>query len=513
MSRPSSDGARRATWYLTALAIAVLGTACALLLAARVVRDDTARARAGLRLTAAEIGATLELTMRREEDLAVTAAAFAAINPRASATAFSRWMQAIGAFARYPELRNLGFTTIVPARALPAGLRRSIVPGGLRPFYCVLQFGVHRGPPLIPPAFDFCAGEGRSLLSFRDSGATFYAGLNLAGPKLAIETPVYRGATTPSTLAGRRREFRGWVGELLLPTITLAQARADHPGVSVVYRYIGHGMTVSFASGRRRHGLAATIRLPGSWQATVDSNTRASSLLQDPESRLLLAGGLLITALTSACVFLLGTGRQRALRLVAERTRALHHQALHDGLTGLPNRRLLVPRIEELLASSRPEGWPTLLFVDLDGFKAVNDTLGHGAGDALLCAIASRLCAAVGAGGTVARFGGDEFVVLGEGWDHHGAGVAAAAEAIIESIGRPVRLEGHPDPVIVTASVGSASGARQHAGELLRDADLALYEAKARGKNRHVDFGDLLAGSVPRACTDPDLSQSATAPA
>ena len=121
-------------------------------------------------------------------------------------------------------------------------------------------------------------------------------------------------------------------------------------------------------------------------------------------------------------VLVLGTGRLRALRLVAERTGQLRHQALHDALTDLPNRALIMDRIDQLLARNRREGTPgAALFVDLDDFKNVNDTLGHLAGDGLLIAVAARLTTTLRDADTIGRLGGDEFVVLIDGGPQHAA--------------------------------------------------------------------------------------------
>jgi len=167
----------------------------------------------------------------------------------------------------------------------------------------------------------------------------------------------------------------------------------------------------------------------------------------------------------------------------------LEHQALHDSLTGLPNRQLTVDRAEQMLLRSRREQRPVALcFIDLDNFKDTNDSLGHEAGDKLLCAVAERLARVLRVGDTVGRLGGDEFVILTEG-----AGLSDAplrvAERIREALHEPFFLEGCEGlPITVTASVGIATGDRSSAHELLRDADVALYQAKEMGKDCCVLF-------------------------
>ncbi|MHB1584884.1 MAG: putative bifunctional diguanylate cyclase/phosphodiesterase [Acidimicrobiales bacterium] len=167
----------------------------------------------------------------------------------------------------------------------------------------------------------------------------------------------------------------------------------------------------------------------------------------------------------------------------------VRHQALHDGLTGLPNRTLVLDRLSQALARASREGTPVAaLFIDLDGFKEINDTLGHAAGDRLLVALADRLQVTLRHSDTIGRLGGDEFVVVAEA-DSLEAGPQSIAERILEVVRPPFRLEGFEDTrLTVTTSVGVAVGTRESAGELLRDADIALYHAKERGKNCYAIY-------------------------
>jgi diguanylate cyclase (GGDEF)-like protein/PAS domain S-box-containing protein len=169
---------------------------------------------------------------------------------------------------------------------------------------------------------------------------------------------------------------------------------------------------------------------------------------------------------------------------------SLAHNAFHDGLTGLPNRALLVDRLEHALSRAgrrRAPGPPVaVLLLDLDNFKHVNDSLSLEAGDRLLVEVAARLTSCLYPGHTVARLGGDEFAVLLDemGGDH----VDDVAETIAETLGPPFLLGG--DEVFVTASIGVAVGGpgANDAQDLLRSADVAMYRAKEKGKDRHVVF-------------------------
>lgn len=167
----------------------------------------------------------------------------------------------------------------------------------------------------------------------------------------------------------------------------------------------------------------------------------------------------------------------------------LQHDALHDGLTGLPNRALFLDRLDQAVRRAQRAGGgagSAVLFLDLDRFKRVNDTLGHHAGDALLRAVARRLESALRPPDTVARLGGDEFTLLLE--DVADAGEASAvAERVLTALARPFELDGRE--LVVHASVGIAlAGADTSPESVLRDADVAMYCAKAEGTGRHAVF-------------------------
>jgi diguanylate cyclase (GGDEF)-like protein len=167
----------------------------------------------------------------------------------------------------------------------------------------------------------------------------------------------------------------------------------------------------------------------------------------------------------------------------------LTHQAHHDALTQLPNRALFHDRLEQLLTQARRRKRSVaLLFVDLDRFKIVNDTLGHASGDALLVETANRLRACVRESDTVGRFGGDEFaVILGDLNDRGDA--VRVAQKIIEAVSRPLMLKGRE--IVLGASAGMACypGDAGDAKSLLRNADVAMLRAKQLGR-RNVQYYD-----------------------
>ncbi|BAE50775.1 sensor domain-containing protein [Paramagnetospirillum magneticum] len=171
-----------------------------------------------------------------------------------------------------------------------------------------------------------------------------------------------------------------------------------------------------------------------------------------------------------------------------DQERRLQHQALFDGLTDLPNRVHALDRLAREIDMARDHGRKVgLLFVDLDGFKAINDSLGHEYGDELLVLAAERLRQAAGDGGVVARFGGDEFlVIMGDMEDGAAAGEVAAA--IVDRFSQPFTISRRD--LISTASIGLAlypeDGRTQQT--LLRNADIAMYQAKLAGRNRFCFF-------------------------
>jgi diguanylate cyclase (GGDEF)-like protein len=157
----------------------------------------------------------------------------------------------------------------------------------------------------------------------------------------------------------------------------------------------------------------------------------------------------------------------------------LNHQALHDRLTGLPNRALLRDRLERVLQERVPGTTPAVLFLDLNRFKAVNDTLGHPVGDELLREVAARLASRVRPGDTLARFGGDEFVVICQGGSA-AQDAAERAEAVAGAFTEPFAVAG--TEITVTAAIGIAvASAANDPDELIREADIAMYHAKTHG--------------------------------
>lgn len=183
-------------------------------------------------------------------------------------------------------------------------------------------------------------------------------------------------------------------------------------------------------------------------------------------------------------------GRVWSFRDVTDQHRLLHelqHQAFHDSLTGLANRALLRDRLEHALARSRrSEATVTVLFCDLDGFKMINDTLGHDRGDLLLVEVARRLTHHLREGDTAARLGGDEFAIVLDDTARRDA--VALAERLLTSLREPFLIEGRE--ILARASLGIADTSTDQldADQLLSRADIAMYAAKSKGRDRLVIF-------------------------
>jgi diguanylate cyclase (GGDEF)-like protein/PAS domain S-box-containing protein len=178
-------------------------------------------------------------------------------------------------------------------------------------------------------------------------------------------------------------------------------------------------------------------------------------------------------------------GITREINEIRQTEVALQHLATHDALTDLPNRFLMVDRIGQLLArAKRSNAAFAVLFMDIDGFKGVNDTHGHEVGDLLLSAVAQRLTKRVRQSDTVARIGGDEFVIILEAVREKRA-AAAVAQKVERALAAPYLLQGHS--LRITASIGISLYPEngEDADTLLRAADSAMYIAKREGGNRH----------------------------
>jgi diguanylate cyclase (GGDEF)-like protein len=293
------------------------------------------------------------------------------------------------------------------------------------------------------------------------------------GAALVLHTA--EGRVLRAQVDGRERARRSLTGDTTLPERTLL--------AELAYTAV---IDLSNTHGERRTGLTG-LGLPAAVVVALRGETRVVGLLavERGESFSLRERRLLETVGAHAGSALESGQTARALAAVTELKERLAHEARHDPLTGLANRSLFSLRVEAALA--RVGNAPAVMFLDLDDFKGVNDTLGHAAGDALLVTVAERLRASLREDDLAARLGGDEFAVLLE---HAPTAVEAerAAERVLGALLAPLSVEGHAVRVRASIGVALASGGASSAGELLRNADLAMYSAKAGGRSRSAIF-------------------------
>ncbi len=293
---------------------------------------------------------------------------------------------------------------------------------------------------------------------------------------------------TPHT---RSRLEKAAQAVVLLAAVWLAYSGA--PGRSLDYTYLVYAPLL---------WIAVRGGLPAAAGAVLAANVLA--VLLAGEQAAPVDGGIALQfGLVTLSVAGLLLGAQ-----VSQRRRDLEehrHASMHDALTGLANRALFDDRLAAAMASSRADAGHEvgMLFCDLDNFKQVNDSLGHAAGDQVLVEVARRLTAAVRAGDTVARVGGDEFALILDGVGD-GATLPEVAAEVTSALAQPHRVDSVHDRVVVTVSVGSASSrdvvttedGEPAGSSLMRDADLALHRAKSDGRARHVAFDSAMHASA-----------------
>ncbi len=505
--RPGRSGVRRGVWAAAAVTVALVAAIISIFGDMASTRADNQKSRQAAATSSMDLASTLRLAIQHEQDLVVSGAAFFVNSPDATQAQFTRWMTAEHAFARYPELYAISeIAMVTPSEAAAFSVRQAggavgtaaggvplqITPAGYRAFYCLpAVWDVRSTPQAGRSGFDICQSPyGRSLLHMRDSGQSAvlpYGSGNTT--TLGLGLPIYQGGVMPATTEARQSAFIGWIAEEVDPHVALVNALRAHPHTKVVLRFGSGSSAVSFAAGSASAGAkATTVDITNGWHVTTSSAVAPAGIIGSTAAGFRLGVGLLISLLLGALIYVLGTSRSRAIHLVNEGTAQLRHQALHDPLTGLSNRALILDRIRQMMArSEREHTRMAALFIDVDDFKDINDTLGHNAGDELLTAVGVRLKAALRDQDTVGRLGGDEFVVLVEGTSLD-AGSGAVADRILDALSDSFDLEDSDDPVVVNVSIGIAEGERSTGEELLQDADIALYQAKANGKHRAVIF-------------------------
>jgi len=491
---------------------------------------------------ATDVSATAETLLRRDTDFVATLHTVLTINPNLSQPQLDEWYGELEGFQR--QAGGLGTTVI--AAVSPAHLRAflarrnaspafQVLVGTIQPVrltgrsrYCLISTSESASGP-ISAAFakllqgDWCqtsspigAIQATGQQAATDTGGLLAAQVYLAGRRtLTFEQAYYRQGAALSTVAQRRAAVNGWIASSFDATALLSSALSGHPGLGVDLYRAEPGkqselMGSAGSAAARTFTQSTVANVEGPWRLTVHGSVPISGPSIAEQWLLALAAGVIVTLLLAILAIVLLRSRAHALTMVRQKTGELRHQALHDALTGLPNRTLALDRAEQMLARARRQKIPVAaIYLDIDGFKHVNDTFGHAAGDELLRLVADRLTGVIRESDTAARLSGDEFLILVEG-SSLDAGPELVAERILEVLRQPYEPHGAiTRRLTLTASVGMALGLRASADELLRDADLALYAAKAAGRDRYSLFHSIMQRSAEdRLTLEMDLAEA-----
>jgi len=471
--------------------------------------------------TTADLNNALGAKLQANLELARTMRAIATLEPGAGETRYQQWFTQLEQGSA-PLTRDVAATLIqpVPASALGAyrraaeadpafraliGGKFQIVPPGHRAVYCLARAAVGGdfAPHVYPVLLDYCApvlpvlgkspfvGLMRSAADTNSAVVVSVGGVgkvSLAGIAMAV----YRRGAPLATVAERQAAVTGYVAATFDAGSMLSSLLADQRLLSMSLYHVNSGgreqliAAVGTKAKKDSAGYVVRTLLGNGWLAVTSG--KVSGTAAGAQAIVVLGSGALVTLLIFLLYVVLVRSRQRAWGLVAEKTDELAYLAMHDSLTGLPNRSLVLDRATQLLSRGRRFDSPvTALFMDIDGFKQINDLFGHQLGDEALREIAARLSTVLRGSDTVGRLGGDEFVMLVDPLDRVGA--ETIATRILSVLSRPIEL---PEParssVSVTVSIGIATGLPNVAEDLIRDADLAMYQAKTMGKGGYVVF-------------------------
>ena len=466
-----------------------------------------------------DLGSTLRSKLDTTIGLTRTMRAIATMEPNAGDTRYVKWYQQLQRGAPAAPDVVAALIEPVPASGLAAFRRQAeadptfrarlggsfqIVPAGSRSVYCLTRatVGTSATTSLFPPLLDYCAPVlpviGRNpyaalVHTVTDTGSFIVtAPPDVGGSLVAIGAAVYRRGAPLATIAERRAAVTGFIatsfdGATLIQSLLVGRGSLTlnlyHTNVGGSPELISH----AGAGTARSPGYHQRLDLGGGWLLDV-TGSATGSVSASTQGLVVLGLGLLVTALIFLLYRVPSRSRERAWGLVGEKTHELEYRALHDPLTGLPNRTLVLDRAEQMLARARRHDVPaTALFMDVDGFKQINDRFGHQAGDEVLRQVGIRLRAVLREGDTVGRLGGDEFVMLVDSVGLDAVGPQLVAERVLDVLRQPIELPAQP-AISVTASIGIATGIPASAEHLLQDADLALYKAKATGKDGYALF-------------------------
>ncbi len=527
--------------FVGALLIFLTGLAASAFVAGEWRSNTQDSNRKAFESTATDVSSALGSKLKTNVGLTRTMRARAAMDTHDGETRFLAWYGELQRGAAAPPDVVATLIQLVPAsrlsafrrqaRADPAfrtllGSKFKIVPPGKRRVYCLTRaiVGSAATASLYPGLLDYCApalpGVGRSpyadlVRTASDTGSFIVTPLSAASkPSLvAIGAAVYRRGVPLATVSARRAAVTGFVGTTFDSAALIGSIIGGRDfSLTLYHRDLGGPLQlIGRASARGKTHSAGYVEradLGEGWLVEV-SGTAPGSASPNLQGAVVLGFGLLLTALVLLLYRVLLRSREHAWSLVGEKSEELEYRALHDALTDLPNRGLVIDRAEQILARARRSDVPvSALFMDIDGFKQVNDRFGHQAGDEVLRQVGARLKTVLRDSDTVGRISGDEFVMLVDsvGLD---AGPELVAERILEVLRQPIELARTASRISVTASIGIATGLPVSAEQLLQDADVALYKAKAVGKDCYALFDSAMQSAAQdRMHLEMDLAEA-----
>jgi len=324
-----------------------------------------------------------------------------------------------------------------------------------------------------------------------------------------VSVPVYAKGTSRTTVADRRRNLTGFVVAIfglppLLQSIRTTTAASPAVNIDVYPPEVRPGQVADFSTERQRSGsMAISARAPqwsgalkigdASWRVRATPAADGPLIAHYYRALAVLAAGIVITSFLTAYLWL----ASRNARQLSRANRRVLELAQTDILTGLPNRAFFLEQLHDVNSyERRGTGTLSILMIDLDRFKNVNDSLGHAAGDELLRQVAGRLKLTLRSTDVLARLGGDEFAIVQMACDDQRRGSLELAGRISKLIAAPFLLPGHR--VEIGASIGIAL-APEHGtdrDELLRKADLALYRSKSAGRDCYTVYDEVMSAEL-----------------
>lgn len=487
-----------------------------------VATTERARLREQFLADAEEMRHAIELRLNAHFGIVYGAAALLTANNEINGAEFRAFVTALQVPDRYPGLHGLGFIMRVVEPDLRAFVRMAeldgttlmVWPPRSRPVYYPVLFldpADQRNTdaigfdvttdPAVRAAVAHARDTGEPVVS--PAGAPF---VEPGGTAFLYCVPVYQRRVPLRTVDQRRQALVGLVFTPFSPEALLGDVAVRDSSPAFEVRTSGGGLV--YASGTRRgpggYRLAESVLVAGEpWRVVVTAAPRTDTLVGSAGGT--LAAGLLLAVL----VFGITRAQVRAWDTAASHQIDLERAALHDSLTGLPNRAFFDDVLDKTIGAARRRGRGlTVLFLDVDHFKQINDAYGHATGDALLQALAGRLLSCVRASDIVSRHGGDEFVILLADIDE-APRAATRAQEVIDTLAAPCEVAGRTIDVTTSVGVSLYPTDGLDAAALLRAADAAMYQAKEQGRNRYHFFtADMNARAVARQAVEAGLRRA-----